>query len=119
MFWVNDSVGIWDPTRKIYRKSNSPYKRLGVPDILGHWVVGKDATGANVARPMGLEVKTPEVKDLFGKVIQHKGRVSPDQQMFIELAKKGGWIVGVVRSIDDTRALLEAEGCIPKQVSSR
>lgn len=37
MFWMNESVGVFDQKLGIYRKKNSPFQRKGISDILGIW----------------------------------------------------------------------------------
>jgi hypothetical protein len=48
-------------------------------------------------RFVALEVKTP------------RGRVSPEQRMFLDLVRSRGGIAAVVRSVDEARRALEAE----------
>ena len=100
MFWLNMSTGLWDARRQIYRKNQSRFGRLGVPDILGSWY----------GRPMGIEVKAPEIKDLFGKRIQSKGYPSEDQKKFIEDARARGWFAFVAWGIEDcVKELIESD----------
>jgi penicillin-binding protein-related factor A (putative recombinase) len=89
-FWVNESVGIFDPRRGIYRKKNSPYQKKGVADILGIY----DGV------PIAIEVKSKT------------GRLSPDQSKFLSDFTNAGGIVCVARSIDDVRRWLEPQGSV-------
>lgn len=86
--WVNDSVGIFDPVRKIYRKSFSPYKIKGVADILGIM----EPTG----RFLAIEVKV-------------KGKYpSPEQRQFLEMINRMGGLGFVARSVEDVaKALIQ------------
>ncbi len=79
MFWVNSSTGIYDPTKKIFRKNNSAYQRKGVADILGIYRT----------RPMAIEVKAPN------------GRISPEQDAFLTEFGLNGGISILARSVDD------------------
>lgn len=92
--WPNDSVGIYDPVRQVYRKKKSKYHINGVPDILGI-IFGK---------PLAIEVKTPE------------GVVSKDQALFlVEYRLKGG-IGFVARSTLDVTCAIDTvrQGFLPQ-----
>jgi len=78
--WKNQSVGIYDPVKQIYRKNNNPFHIKGVSDILGILPGG---------RILAIEVKT------------EKGRVSPEQQFFIQKINDRGGLAFVARSIYD------------------
>jgi hypothetical protein len=78
--WKNQSVGIYDPVKRIYRKNNNPFHIKGVSDILGILPGG---------RILAIEVKT------------EKGRVSPEQQFFIQKINDRGGLAFVARSIYD------------------
>jgi penicillin-binding protein-related factor A (putative recombinase) len=79
MAWKNDTVGIFDPVKKIYRKPPKKGKRKGVSDILGIWN----------GKPLAIEVKSKT------------GRLRPDQKEFLaEFEQKGG-IAFMARSLDD------------------
>ncbi len=78
--WKNQSVGVFDPVKRIYRKSNNPFHIKGVSDILGI---------LNDGRLLAIEVKT------------EKGRASPEQQLFIQKIKDRGGIAFVARSVYD------------------
>lgn len=82
--WKNDSVGIYDPLRKVYRKKHSPHAIKGVSDILGIYK----------GLPLAIEVKSK------------KGRVSPEQHLFFETWFKHGGVGGIARSIDDCDGIL-------------
>lgn len=83
-YWKNNSTGVFDPTKKVFRKSPK-YHRNGVSDILGI-----DADGRFVA----IEVKTP------------KGRLSENQKLFLDDINHFGGIAFVARSVDDVRERL-------------
>jgi len=78
--WKNQSVGIFDPVKRIYRKNTNPFHIKGVSDILGILSDG---------RLLAIEVKTPT------------GRASPEQQMFIQKIKDRGGLAFVARSVYD------------------
>ncbi len=84
MAWPNDSVGIYDPTKKRFRKKHSQFHRNGVADILGIWR----------GRPLAVEVKS------------ERGRLSENQKDFLEVFKGCGGIAIVARSIEDVEAEL-------------
>lgn len=79
--WNNESVGIYDASRGIYRKKNSIFQAKGPPDILGIYR----------AKPLGIEVKS------------RKGVLSDDQRTFLEKFRYEGGIAFVARSIDDVK----------------
>ena len=84
--WKNNSVGIFDPIRKVYRKPKSPYLINGVSDIVGIYN----------GKPLFLEVKRTKAPS----------SVSPDQIKFLKRTKELGAISGVVTSVDDVKLLL-------------
>jgi hypothetical protein len=79
LVWINSSTGVYDPTRRIFRKPNSPYQLNGTSDILGLYE----------GRFLAIEVKKP------------KCYPSESQKRFIELVKEHGGIAFVARSVDD------------------
>lgn len=85
--WKNDSVGIWDPKKRIFRKKQSIHHLKGVADILGVYK----------GKPLAIEVKSKT------------GRASKDQLLFLEAFKKHGGIAGVARSIDDVTKILSTQ----------
>lgn len=78
-FWKNNSTGIFDPTRKVFRKAKSKFLINGVADIIG--VAG----GSFIC----LEIKS------------EKGKQSESQKIFSERFTKNGGKYAVVRSISD------------------
>ena len=78
--WKNQSVGIFDPVKRIYRKNNNPFHIKGVSDILGVLPGG---------RLLAIEVKT-EI-----------GRASPEQKAYIAKINSLGGIAFVARSVYD------------------
>lgn len=79
VYWVTDSVGIWDPVKKIYRKRNSKHHRPGVSDIIACY------RGSLVA----IEVKS------------RRGRLTDEQRLFLNQVAAAGGISIVARSVDD------------------
>lgn len=75
--WKNNSVGVFDPVKKVYRKPNNIHHINGVADILG--VMG--------GRFLAIEVKSP------------KGVISPEQRIFIARVNEEGGIAFVARSV--------------------
>lgn len=86
-FWKNNSVGVYDPIKKCYRKAKSKHIINGVSDILG----------VMNGRFIAIEVKSA------------KGRLSESQKDFIHEVKQHGGIAFVARSIQDVKDNLEDE----------
>lgn len=76
--WRNNSTGIYDPVKKIFRKNPKTLK--GVSDILGIL----SPTG----RVIAIEVKIG------------RDKLSPDQKHYIETVNKKGGIAFVVKTYD-------------------
>ena len=85
--WQNDSTGVWDPVRKVYRKRHGGYFIKGVADILGIWR----------GRPLAIEVKRPGEYP------------NDDQRTFLRNFNKAGGIGMVARSIEDVMGRLRDE----------
>lgn len=85
--WNNQSVGVYDPTRKIYRKNNSKYSRNGVSDIIG----------ICEGIPLFIEVKT------------QVGRLSKSQKIFLQDMRDHGAIAFVARSVEDVQENIDRE----------
>ena len=77
--FIHDSVGIFDVSRGVFRRNNSPHRIRGVADILGIFK----------GRPLAIEVKTKT------------GRVSPHQKEFLKNWVAAGGIGFVARSVED------------------
>lgn len=86
--FVHDSVGIYDPIKRRFRKNHNPYRIKGVSDILGIWR----------NKFLAIEVKN------------EKGRASPEQKQFIARVNEYGGIGFVARSIDDCERELRLRG---------
>ena len=83
-YWKNNSVGVYDPIKKVHRKPGK-HHRNGVSDILG-----VDGSGRFIA----IEVKTS------------KGKLSENQKIFIQDINNHGGLAFVARSVDDVRERL-------------
>ena len=83
--WKNQTTGIYDPTRKVYRSLRGKYSGKGSSDILA----------CIEGRMICVEVKRP-----VGAV------VSLDQVRFINEIKLAGGIAFVAKSVDDVRTAL-------------
>lgn len=88
MFWINESVGIYDPRRKIFLKKRSRYQRKGVADLLGIYR----------GKPFACEIKRPG-----------SYHVSPEQKAFIEEFNRKGGIAFIAKSIEDVKKGLGIE----------
>lgn len=73
-------AGFFDPVRKVFRKQASPYFRKGVSDCLGLLPDG---------RFLAIEIKA------------RYGKVSPEQQRFIDDVNNSGGVAFVARSVQD------------------
>jgi penicillin-binding protein-related factor A (putative recombinase) len=76
--WKNQSVGIYDSKKKIFRKSTNSHHIKGCSDILG----------IIEGRMIAIEVKA------------EKGKISPEQRVFITRINQEGGVAFVARSID-------------------
>lgn len=76
--WKNQSTGIYDPVKKVYRKSNNRHHIKGVSDILG--IIN--------GRFLAIEVKS------------ENGTLSPEQRIFIARINSEGGIAFVARGIN-------------------
>lgn len=77
--WKNQSTGVFDPVKKIYRKSNNKHHIKGVSDILG----------IIQGRFLAIEVKS------------ETGKLTPEQKAFILSINEEGGIAFVARSLQD------------------
>lgn len=84
-FWYNMSTGVFDPVKKIYRRSNSPYMRNGVSDIVGILKGG---------RALFIEVKSKT------------GQLTDNQKSFRESCERFGALFILARSVSDVQAAL-------------
>lgn len=80
-FWKVDTVGVFDPTKKVFRLKRSKFRHKGISDIIGFYY------GKFVA----FEVKT------------HKRRscATDEQKEFIEAANENNQSASVVTSLED------------------
>jgi len=85
--WPTASVGLFDPTKKVYRRPGKHF-RPGVSDILGIWL----------GWPLAIEVKAP------------RGKPTEAQERFLDDFRKAGGIGFVARSIDDVERELARWG---------
>jgi penicillin-binding protein-related factor A (putative recombinase) len=89
------STGIFDPTKRIYRKSHNPHHIKGVSDILGIY------NGVFLA----IEVKKPYISKRTN-TIKHRTQeelsklASEDQLLFINNVKRNNGIAFVADSIE-------------------
>ena len=96
---IHDSVGIFDPVKKVYRKSNSPYRKVGAPDWVGSWR----------GRSLWIEFKAPEVRNGKGTITRRKGSLSQEQREFLMAAAERNGIVIVARCLEDVTKVLKIE----------
>jgi hypothetical protein len=86
--WKNHSVGIYDPVKKVYRKSKNRHAINGVSDIVGIYK----------QRPLFIEVKAP------GK----EKTLSLEQEAFIQKAWLFGAIAFMATSFEQVKEKLES-----------
>lgn len=86
--WKNQSVGIFDPKKKIFRRP-SKYQINGVSDILGIYK----------GRMICLEVKSKT------------GKLSPHQKAFLDEMKALGAISACVKSVDEAFHAVSSSIC--------
>lgn len=88
MFWLNASVGIWDPRTKRYLKNTSKYALNGTSDILGLLWDG---------RFLAIEVKS------------FKGKLSDGQRDFLARVNRQGGLGFYAKNVNDVRERLSGE----------
>lgn len=84
-----NTVGIYDASKKIFRKNKNPFVINGVSDIIGILPNG---------RFLAIEVKTDNTR--FSK----KSYPTDNQKFFIANIKANGGLAFVARSVDDVKA---------------
>lgn len=80
--WKNQTTGLYDPTKKVFRKSHSKHLINGVSDILGIYQ----------GKMLAIEVKRPSNK-----------KRTPAQNAFINSIVEKGGIAFYATSIDDVK----------------
>lgn len=88
--WKTKTVGTYDVALKRFRRSSPMYKK-GVADIIGLTDQGT---------LLAIEVKS------------RKGRLSPEQKIFLEEINKRNGVAFLARSVDDVEAELTKRGII-------
>jgi len=89
-FWKNNTMGIYDPTTRKMRTLNGKHHARGAADILG--VIN--------GRFVAIEVKRP------------KGKVSEQQELFLQSIVDAGGIAFVAYSLGDVTINLQKFGVI-------
>lgn len=82
--WPNDTIGVYDPKKKVFRMNKNVHRIKGVSDILG---IMKDG------RFLAIEVKTAKPKTY----------PTVEQKFFIQTVLHFGGLAFVARSIDDVK----------------
>lgn len=85
--WKNDSVGIYDPKKKVFRANKNRFRIKGVADIIGMIPYYAD--------------EKPMARSLFIEVKSKTGSLSPEQRVFLARALEQGAIAFVARSTQD------------------
>ena len=86
--WKQNTVGVFDPVTKRFRRPNSPYIIKGISDIIGITSRG---------RFLAIEVKTP----------QRRLQLSPEQLNFIVEINRMGGIAFVATSVEEVKEFLK------------
>lgn len=86
--WRNQSTGVYDPTRKVFRRPMSKHAIKGVSDILGILPDG---------RFLAIEVKSAT------------GYASNEQKSFLEAIKANGGVSMIARSMPEVEQALRLE----------
>lgn len=84
--WRNQSTGVYDPSRKVFRRPMSKHQIKGVSDILGILPNGQF---------LAIEVKSAT------------GYASPDQKAFIERIEANGGVSMIARSMVEVEQMLK------------
>ena len=85
--WKVETVGVFDPCKKIFRKKHNKHYLRGTPDIQGY-------------------LKTVPPIPLYIEVKSKTGKLSPEQTMFLFEASRDGCIAFMARSVDEVRVKL-------------
>lgn len=93
--WKNETTGIYDPKKKVFRKKKSKHHMTGQSDILGIFC----------GRFLAIEVK------------KRGGYATKEQKEFMANIRRGGGFAFVARSVDDAERELHilSGGRIPYQ----
>lgn len=86
-FWKNQTTGIFDPTRKVFRKTKNPHAINGVSDILG----------CIQGRFVAIEVKSKT------------GKMSESQKQFQSKINHEGGLAFTVNNLDSCLEILSEE----------
>ena len=87
--WKNNSTGVYDPSRGVFRKSKSQHVINGVSDILGIYY----------GRLLAIEVKRSRT-----------AKRSKEQEDFISRVNKEGGVAGFCCSIEEVKELIKSSG---------
>lgn len=93
--WKVNNVGIWDQSRRRYRKASSHFVIKGISDIIGIINIGPFK-----GLMLCIEVKRPRTRN----------NVSVEQNEFISKIRESGGIAFVATSIEDVKRELSEEG---------
>lgn len=86
--WKNNNTGVFDPRTGKFRANKNKFIHKGVPDIIGCYH----------GRLLLIEVK------------KKGGKLTKEQQLFLERNAKLGAIAGVARSVDEAREIIKGAG---------
>ncbi len=100
--WKNNTVGVYDPVRKKFRRSHNPHHINGVSDILG--VYNGKFLAIEVKRP-SISTKTGQIKHRTQEELE---KLASDEQIeFVNHIKRCGGIAFFADSIDTVEEQLK------------
>ncbi len=88
--WNNETTGIYDPRRQVFRKRVAVGRMNGTSDIIGIWR----------GRPLAIEVKRPKTIDSKDGYTYQRGYASKDQKEFISNFKAHHGLAFVAYSVE-------------------
>ena len=83
--WKNNTTGIYDSSKGVYRNNRNKFAITGVADILG----------VHMGRILCIEVKKPG------------GKLSQAQENFLKRIKECGGIAGMATCVNDVKEILK------------
>lgn len=98
--WLNEQPGVWAHRNQVGGvKAGARFIRYGLGTGSAD-VVGSVKLFAGVAVPFAIEAKRED------------GTLSEAQEKWLRRAHAAGWLVGVCKSVDDARTMLECSGAL-------
>lgn len=86
--WKNNTTGIYDKKKQIYRKNKGKYSSVGTSDVIGNWY----------GRKIAFEVKK-----------NSKSKASKDQKKYVKKVQKNGGIAAIVWTVEQVVEIIKEE----------